>query len=195
VTLLFLWVSTKLFCFVLFKTLKQDQGWTGADLSPPFSTMYALDDLDAASSSLKWAICRLVEHGNDLGTYLSRPHNHTTQCLTAVAVQYAYGLQNLLRAPQRSGCIKETMNGCKLLTATVKFDRLNIEMQQTLSHQVKIQIKSNIYQIYLHLWPILTYIAAHYAWPIADQRFSEEKPNRGDCKGGVFGRGSKPLSL
>jgi len=33
-----------------------------------FLARYVLDDLDAASSSLGQAICRLVEHGNDLET-------------------------------------------------------------------------------------------------------------------------------
>jgi len=37
-----------------------------------------LDDLDAASSSLGQAICRLVEHGNDLETCRPGPRGQTT---------------------------------------------------------------------------------------------------------------------
>jgi len=66
-----------------------------------------MDDLDAASSSLELAIYRLVERGNDLVTCPPGPRGQTTsgvssaQYLIAVAVQYAYGLQNLLHAPTR----------------------------------------------------------------------------------------------
>ena len=66
--------------------------WIGADLPPPSSARCVLDDLNAASSSLEWAICRLVKHGNDLGTSLPGPRGQTTwgvwstQCLIAVAV-------------------------------------------------------------------------------------------------------------
>ena len=37
-----------------------------------------MDDLDAASSSLGQAICRLVEHRNDLETCRPGPHGQTT---------------------------------------------------------------------------------------------------------------------
>ena len=69
---------------------------------PPFLARYVLDDLDAASSSLGQAICRLVEHGNDLETCWPGPRGQTTsgvwsaQYLTAVAGQYADGLRNSL---------------------------------------------------------------------------------------------------
>jgi len=46
VTLLFLWVSTKLFCFVLSEALTRVQDWIGTDLPPPSSARYVLDDLD-----------------------------------------------------------------------------------------------------------------------------------------------------
>ena len=65
------------------------------DLPSPSSARYVLDDLDTTSSSLERAICRLVKHGNDLGTSLPGPRGQTTtgiwsaQCLIAVAVQYA----------------------------------------------------------------------------------------------------------
>ena len=73
VTLLFLWVSAKLFYFVLSEALMRDQDLIGADLPPPSLARYVLDDLDAASSSLEWAICRPVEQGNDLETCPPRP--------------------------------------------------------------------------------------------------------------------------
>ena len=46
VTLLFLWVSAKLFCFVLSEALTRDQDWIGADLPPPSLARYVLDDLE-----------------------------------------------------------------------------------------------------------------------------------------------------
>jgi len=56
---------------------------------PPSLARYVLDDLDAACSSLGQAICRLVEHGNDLETCRPGPRGQTTsgvwsaQCLIA----------------------------------------------------------------------------------------------------------------
>ena len=53
-----------------------------------------MDDLDAASSSLGQAICRLVEHGNDLETCRPGPRGQTTSgvwsalYLITVADQY-----------------------------------------------------------------------------------------------------------
>ena len=48
------------------------------NLPPPSSARYVLNDLDAASISLEWAICRLVEHGNDLRTSLPGLRGQTT---------------------------------------------------------------------------------------------------------------------
>ena len=93
-SLLFLWVSAKLFCFVLSEALKRDQDWIGADLPPPSLASYVLDDLDAASSSLMRAICRLVEHRNNLETCPPGPRGQTTwgiwsaQYLIAVVVHF-----------------------------------------------------------------------------------------------------------
>ena len=42
------------------------------------SAKYVLEDLDATFSSLEWVICRLVKHGNDLGTCLPGPRGQTT---------------------------------------------------------------------------------------------------------------------
>jgi len=42
-TLLFLWVSAKLFCFVLSEALMWDQDWIGADLPPPSLASYQIN--------------------------------------------------------------------------------------------------------------------------------------------------------
>ena len=95
---------------VLFCALRSPDARPRLNWRRSFSTVlsqvgYVLDDLDAASSSLERAICRLVEHGNDLETCPPGPRGQTTsgvwsaQYLIAAAVQYAYRLRNSLHAP------------------------------------------------------------------------------------------------